>query len=333
MRVYIGNPSVTQLHGEQPRGHDPGTPTILRAGGPNAIGQMLGLLGDEWSLLIVREASKGAVHYGHFRARMPISSYMLTNRLRVLVRNGLLTRRHHPAVRSRTEYLLTPRSRSLWSVLFLMWVWERDWVTEHRDSMNEVHHVGCGRPFSPLLRCRECGAAVTDSDVSLRLGPSGAWDRSAPAAATRRRSFHDAGPYPETMSVFGNRWAAALLVAAFLGKTRFGEFQAQLGAPPGSLAERLQTFTTLGVFTGRAADNWGPQRGEYLLTEKGRALFPVLVSVLNWAQRWFHAPEGQAIILTHDACGSPFQGELACDQCNEALAGSQIRVVPNARLD
>ena len=77
--------------------------------------------------------------------------------------------------------------------------------------------------------------------------------------------------------------------------SRFTDFQTQLGAPPGSIADRLSIFTANGVLA--ATDN------RYRLTEKGRALYPVLVSALQWAQRWYRAPEGPAVLLTHTACG------------------------------
>jgi DNA-binding HxlR family transcriptional regulator len=121
------------------------------------------------------------------------------------------------------------------------------------------------------------------------------------------------------MSVMGNRWGFALLVAAFVGVSRFTDFQSQLGAPPGSIADRLSTFTANGVFD--AADS------RYRLTEKGRALFPVLVSALQWAQRWFTTPEGPAVILTHTGCGRWFTAALTCDQCAEPLTGAQVAAV------
>jgi len=257
----------------------------------------------------------GATHYSQFFERLPISSAVLNRRLDVLVRNGLLAKQRRPEVRARTEYLLTPRSRSLWSVMLSMWAWERDWVIEHRDPLPEMYHRTCQRQFTPILKCRSCDAAVVDSDVTMQLGPSGSWSRCVPTVSTRRRSQHDPGLYPETMSVFGNRWAGALLVASFLGTTRFTEFQTQLGAPPGSLAGRLQTFCATGVLATSPTDGLASQRVEYVLTEKGRAFFPVLAGVLNWAQRWFHAPEGPAMILTHKACGAAFREELVCDQC------------------
>lgn len=309
-----------------------GAPTELTPGGTNAIGRMLGLLGDEWNLLIIQQALLGATRYSQFMARLPISNSVLTNRLDTLVRDGLLARQVHTSTRARTEYLVTPRSASLWPALLSIWEWERNWVAEHRAQLPAMRHESCGQQFTPLLRCADCHAAVAHADVSLALGPSGAWSRCAPAATTRRRSDSDAvgrqaGMFPETMSVFGNRWAAALLVAAFLETTRFTDFQTQLGAPPSLLAERLQTFCAIGVLSTSPADRSGSERSTYLLTDKGRALFPVLVAALQWAQQWFRAPEGPAIELTHRGCGAGFTGELACDRCTELLAGAQISVV------
>ncbi|WP_179476194.1 winged helix-turn-helix transcriptional regulator [Mycolicibacterium vinylchloridicum] len=308
------------------------TPTVLAPDSPNAIGRMLGLLGDEWNLLIVQQALLGATRYSQFMSRLPISNSVLTSRLRTLVDDGLLSRRVHASTRARTEYLITGRSRSLGPVLLSIWEWERNWVTGHRGTLPAMRHLACGSHFAPLLRCNTCRAVVTGSEVALSLGPSGMWKRSAPAASTRRRSESDtvasqAGLFPETMSILGNRWAAALLVAAFLGTTRFTDFQTQLGAPPSLLAERLQTFCHIGVFTTSPTERSGPERAAYLLTEKGRAFFPVLTAAVQWAQWWFHAPEGPAVVMTHRDCGGDFTGELACDRCTEPLASGQVHIV------
>jgi len=306
--------------------------TALAPGETNAVGRMLGLLGDEWNLLILQQALLGAQRYSHFAARLPISNAVLSNRLRVLVNEGMLT----------ADYRPTPRSRTLWPVLLAIWEWELTWVAEHRQRVPVMHHEVCGERFSPVLRCANCRHPVSAVDIDLRPGPSGTWERSTPRAVTRRRSDSDsravppasrsvasarqAGLFPQTMSVLGNRWAAALLVAAFLGTTRFTDFQAQLGAPPSLLTQRLQTFCAIGVFTLDPADGTA-----YVLAEKGRAFFAVLVAALQWSQRWFHAPEGPAMILTHNArtgCGQPFTGEFSCDHCNGRLRGAEVLVIP-----
>ena len=285
---------------------------------------MLGLLGDEWSLLILQQALLGATRYGEFMSRLPISNAVLTVRLRALTEDLLLDRVVYQTNPVRAEYLTTARSRSLWPVLVSIWTWERAWVEHHSDPLPAMCHVDCGHDFTPALVCAGCMTVTTDCDLLVHWGPSGSWPRSVPASANRRRP--SAAPrattstslFPHTMSVFGNRWSAALLIAAFLGTTRFGEFEDRLGAPPASISERLRTFRANGILDGDA---------EYLLTEKGRAFLPVLITALQWAQEWFHAPEGDAVLLSHRECGRSFTGVLACDQCETPLRGARIGVV------
>jgi DNA-binding HxlR family transcriptional regulator len=290
---------------------------------PNAVAHMLGLLGDEWTLLVVQQALMGATRYAAFKDRLPISHSVLARRLQSLVENGLLEKRVYQVNPTRSEYLLTSRGRSLWPVLLSIWHWERQWVREHATRLPAMHHVGCDSGFMPLLVCRSCHEAASEKDIVAQWGPSGSWQRSVPAASTRRRAAAarnaEAGLFPQTMSVMGNRWAFALLVAAFVGVSRFTDFQTQLAAPPGSVADRLSILAANGVLV--AADN------RYRLTEKGRALFPVLVSSLDWAQRWFPASEGPAVILEHVGCGQPFAPMLVCDQCTARLTGAQIEAV------
>jgi DNA-binding HxlR family transcriptional regulator len=275
-------------------------------------------------LLVVQHALLGATRYAEFKDRLPISHAVLSRRLQSLTDHGLFERRVYQTNPTRSEYVVTARGRSLWPMLLCIWEWERHWVPDHAERVPEMRHLACGGDFAPLLVCRSCGEIASEKDVVARWGPSGSWLRSVPAASTRRRSRSDqrdaaAGLFPQTMSVLGNRWAFALLVAAFVGVSRFTDFQTQLGAPPGSIADRLSIFTANGVLT--AVDN------RYRLTEKGRAFFPVLVSALAWAQRWFRAPEGPAVLLDHVGCGVQFGPVLVCDQCTGALNGAQIEAV------
>jgi len=288
--------------------------------GVNAVGRMLGLLGDEWTLLLVQQALLGVTRYGDFAARLPISHAVLTRRLSAMTADGLLERTLYQERPARYEYVLTPQSRSLWPVLATIWEWERRWVPVHAEGLPAMHHVGCDADFSPQVTCRACEQVVTEKELTATWGPSGSWPRSIPAESTRRRSASQAagrpGLFPETMNILGNRWSFALLVAAFVGTTRFNDFAGQLGAPPSSLTDRLQIFT--------ASDVLDATGGRYLLTEKGRATFPILITALQWAQRWFAAPEGPAVILRHESCGNAFDALLGCDQCAGPLRGSDV---------
>src|SRR5687767_1308159 len=91
-------------------------PTELAAGDTNAVGRMLGQLGDEWTLLVLQQAVLGATRYADFLARLPISHSVLSSRLQSLTRDGLLIKKSYQANPPRAEYLTTARSRSLWPV-------------------------------------------------------------------------------------------------------------------------------------------------------------------------------------------------------------------------
>jgi DNA-binding HxlR family transcriptional regulator len=165
------------------------------------------------------------------------------------------------------------------------------------------------------------------STVSGRFGPSGGFLRSVPQATTRRRS-NNGGGYgpglvPQTIALVGNRWSASLLAAVFFGAHRFTDFMAMLGAPPTILSDRLRTFCEMEVLA-PVPTSVESNRMEYHLTDKGRALFPLVMVMTGWADRWFRAPEGPAVLYTHAPCGRDFVPVLHCSECGQEMHGSEI---------
>ena len=222
-----------------------------------------------------------------------------------------------PVESAAVEYVITERGRSLWPVLVSIWEWERRWVPDHADPCRDApQHLR--RRLHPVVTCGSCGEAASEKDVVAQWGPSGSWPRSIPwpphPAAFRVRSGRRVVPADDERD--GQPLGFRDSGRGVRRLSRFTDFQTQLGAPPGSIADRLSIFTANGVF--EMSDN------RYRLTEKGRALFPVLVTALQWAQRWYQAPEGPAVILTHTGCGGRFDLVLTCDQCSEPTAGRAV---------
>ncbi|WP_099252293.1 helix-turn-helix domain-containing protein [Mycobacterium sp. shizuoka-1] len=291
---------------------------------------MLALLGDEWTLLIVRESLLGATKFSDF-ARLPISNAVLTSRLGSMVRDGLLDRQIYQQQPLRAGYLPTAECRQLWPVLISIWQWERTWVHDRSDELPLMRHRSCGQDFAPILRCEHCHAPTDALDIEARWGPSGGWARSVPQATTRKRlrtaDSGAPGMFPQTMAIFGNRWSAAILGAAFLGTRRFSDFQARLKAPAALVADRLKLFCDIGILQAAAH----PQRAdwsEYHLTPKGLAFYPVVATAIDWAHTHYRGAEGPALVLTHRACHQAFIPQLACDHCGQTLTGNGIEVVP-----
>jgi DNA-binding HxlR family transcriptional regulator len=302
------------------------TVTVLDEGGPNSIAVAGGIVGDEWTLWIVQMSLAGLSQYNEYLHAGPISSAVLTARLARLVEADVLERVRDHARPPRHHYRLTERGRQMWPILLTMWEWERTWVDDPTERLPEMRHLTCEALFTPVLVCEACDQEVVARDVSGGFGPSGGWARSIPPATTRRRAHSGSRPdelVVQTMAVIGNRWSTALLGAAFLGATRFGEFEQRMGAPPTIVAERLRSFCDIGVL-----EQTPPAQG-YRLTRKGRAFFPVMASILEWSQQWFVSPEGPALRLEH--AGHTFHPRLKCSTCHELLRGATVEIVREAR--
>lgn len=306
-------------------------PTALEPGGPNAIAAANGLLADEWTLWIMRHALWGATHYTDWLNLGPIPGSALTSRLSALVKGGVLTKQKYSDRPARYSYHLTPRGRQVWPILISIWAWEKAWADNGETELPRMRHTTCGAFAQPVLICGICRQVIKPREVHSDLGPSGDWQRNLPRTARRQRSRTDSRPpevIDQTMELIGNRWSIAILGAAFLGVTRFSDFQKRLTASPTIIADRLRAFADIGVLeqvpTADRAD-----RMEYRLTPKGLAFLPVVLFMIDWGQRWYTAPEGPALVMRHMPCESLLDIELTCSQCHEPFTGRSIEVVPS----
>jgi DNA-binding HxlR family transcriptional regulator len=127
-----------------------------------------------------------------------------------------------------------------------------------------------------------------------------------------------------TLSVIGERWAMLVLREAFLGTRRFDDFQERTGASRPVLAERLKQLTEHDVLR-RQQYAQRPDRYEYRLTEKGLELYPVIVSLMTWGDRWMDDGNGPPLKLTHLGCGGPLSPTYVCGSCGEPVTARDVR--------
>ncbi len=129
-----------------------------------------------------------------------------------------------------------------------------------------------------------------------------------------------------TLSVIGDRWTMLVLREAFLRVRRFDEFQRRTGAPRPILAERLRGLVEHGVLDRRPYGSH-PERFEYRLTEKGIDLYPALVTLLAWGDRWMPDDDGPPVELRHKDCGHVVVPELACPECGEWITARDMEAI------
>src|SRR5689334_6277896 len=105
-----------------------------------------------------------------------------------------------------------------------------------------------------------------------------------------------------TLSVIGDRWTMLVLRDAFLGVRRFEDFQNDLGLSRHLLTDRLATLVDHGILERRPYSEH-PPRHEYRLTPKGIDLYPVIISIAGWGDRWMSGEDGPPLRLRHQPCG------------------------------
>jgi DNA-binding HxlR family transcriptional regulator len=151
-------------------------------------------------------------------------------------------------------------------------------------------------------------------------------------AMVKRTSFEDAEcPVARSLDALGDWWLLLIIRDALLGIRRFSEFQKNLGCAKNILTVRLRALVEHGILTTAPASD-GSSYQEYLLTPKGRGVFPVLVALRQWSEEFDDRPEEIATLLVDREQGRPVRKlELHADN-GRLLRVEDIELRPNPKL-
>jgi DNA-binding HxlR family transcriptional regulator len=128
-----------------------------------------------------------------------------------------------------------------------------------------------------------------------------------------------------TVAVIGDRWSLLVLRDCFLRVRRFEEFQSRLGVTRHILADRLKKLVHFGVLR-RAPYQQKPTRYEYILTQKGLDLYPVVMSIVHWGDTHMVDERGRPMLHEHRRCGRMFDPVLTCSECGEPIIAKEVHV-------
>ena len=131
------------------------------------------------------------------------------------------------------------------------------------------------------------------------------------------------------LDVLGEKWTLLVLREAIYGVRRFDDFARALGCGRGVLSDRLKTLTAADVFERRDYAEPGQRpRSEYHLTAKGRDLFPALMALSQWSERWTPPPDGPIAKVSDRRTGRPAKVILTSDPSAEALSLAEVEIAP-----
>lgn len=150
---------------------------------PCSIARSLSVIGDRWTMLILRSAFLRTRRFDEFQQQIGMTSHLLANRLNKLVRMGVMEKKPYQQRPLRHEYRLTEQGRDLYPVLQSLVAWGDKWLDGGKGAPVEYVHRRCGQHYRPLLVCSECREPIDPREVTPRTGPG---LRAARPAAVRR---------------------------------------------------------------------------------------------------------------------------------------------------
>jgi len=303
----------------------------------SSVTRAIGVLGDRWSILIVRDAFQGVRRFQDFLERTGTSRTTLSNRLRALVSHGIFRRVQYQDAPARWEYRLTDKGRDLYALSLAAWRWERRWAPRGAGIPARLYHLDCGHSMLPETSCGHCGEALGLRDVSYRDGPGANARAPALAARARRLSALTSADQRGSQSslthiadIVGDPWTPLVLAAAFFGLRRFDDIQRELGIATNILSVRLDLLVRQKIFRRRQYSRQ-PARYEYRLTGKGRDLFPYALVLNAWGDRWLSTAAGPPYHLLHRGCGQVIEPVVRCSHCHGALLASAVAAAPRGK--
>ncbi|MFB7915411.1 winged helix-turn-helix transcriptional regulator [Streptomyces sp. NPDC056061] len=133
-----------------------------------SLARTLEVVGERWTLLIVRSALLGIKRFDGFLESLDIARNVLTSRLTRLVEHGLMERVPYQDKPVRHEYVLTPAGRDLTCAVVALMQWGDRNLPHEAGPPRRADHLGCDGTVLVEMRCTGCGRAVDDAEVHVR---------------------------------------------------------------------------------------------------------------------------------------------------------------------
>lgn len=131
------------------------------------IHRTLAVIGEKWTMLVIRDAANGVRRFDDFRRHVGLSEAVLADRLRTLVAEGILETREYqePGQRRRNEYRLTAKGWDLFPALIALAQWGEKYLPPEPGPQWEVRHRTCGHPVRAEVRCTHDHRRLTPRDT------------------------------------------------------------------------------------------------------------------------------------------------------------------------
>lgn len=136
-----------------------------------SVARTVAVIGDRWTLLVLRDCFLRVRRFEDFQVRLGVTRHVLADRLKKLVRYGVLRRVPYQDRPKRYEYILTLKGLDLYPVMMSIVHWGDIHMVDERGRPRLHEHKHCGKQFDPVMTCSECGEPIAPKEVLVRIGP------------------------------------------------------------------------------------------------------------------------------------------------------------------
>lgn len=138
---------------------------------PCSLARTLSVVGDRWTLMVLRDCFLGVRRFEQFEERLGITRHVLANRLKKLVQAGVLKKVPYQERPRRMEYRLTASGVDLYPVILALVQWgDRNMASDEGPALVRVHR-GCGQRTQAVFTCSECGEPLEARDIRVEPAP------------------------------------------------------------------------------------------------------------------------------------------------------------------
>lgn len=294
----------------------------------SAVPAVLTIIGDRWTLAIVRSVWQGVQRFDELLSALAIPRSTLAARLKHLIESGCVKKQAYSEQPPRYDYLLTEKGLALFETVVLASVWNSQWANVEpiqSEQVTQFIHLSCKHSITPLYACSSCKKSIDPSEIKS----SDPAQPQAPFGMVRpKRSRGDSDLNAVNLraeDILGDRWLSLIVACFFYGVKRYADIENLTGIAPNILASRLNLLLANELIEKRLYQS-KPDRFEYRLTAKGKALFPLIVAMSWWGDHWVRPAYQASAKWVHGPCQQTLTPVLLCPVCQQRIEPAQLQL-------
>ncbi len=301
-----------------------------------SIWRALEVVGDKPTLLLLESLWLGSRRFSEFHKQTGLLRTVISNRLKKLLDADCIEKIKYCDRPARYEYRGTQKFRDLYPVALSMLRWERKWGRNAGKISVVLTHTPCEQSVDPVPVCGTCKDEVDPRHVDWAEGPGVG---TTPAIYSRRRKSAGGSLesvqttlFDEIAEIIGDRWSGLIIRSVFTRINSFNEIQADTHMATNILTMRLSELRARGIL--KKADSQTERKQAYKLTAKGRDIYPVLLTLMEWGDSWYADAAGPPLVLSHRTCGADLAMSFVCPACRAHVvqADIQFKLIPAETL-